>query len=165
MNSKNYLDKVGLLSRIFAYIGALALFFMTLLTTTDVVGRYLFNSPILGVFEITEFLVLIVIFSFIGYAQSEKSHIAVDLVIKIFSPKVRRYIELFNHFICFLLMALITWMGTITALDFKEAMEKSPNLAIPTYPFAFFMVIGCGVLCIEFFRDVIRFYKNKRGIE
>ena len=51
------------------------------LTTVDVVGRYVFNSPITGVFEITEYLVLILIFSFIGYTQSQKSHVAVDLLL------------------------------------------------------------------------------------
>jgi TRAP-type C4-dicarboxylate transport system permease small subunit len=35
---------------------------MMCLTTVDVVGRYVFNSPVLGAFELTEFLVLILIF-------------------------------------------------------------------------------------------------------
>jgi TRAP-type transport system small permease protein len=165
MDAKNLSDKLGRLSRVFAYAGATALFFMVLLTTTDVVGRYLFNAPITGVFEITEFLVLMVIFSFIGYTQSQKNHIAVDLVFNLFPKKAQHYIELINHLVCLLLMGLIVWMGLITAMDLKEAMEKSPNLAIPTYPFAYFMVAGCVLLCIEYVRSLIQLYLNKKETE
>ena len=44
--------KLGRLSSMLAYVGACALFVMMCLTTADVVGRYIFNSPILGVFEL-----------------------------------------------------------------------------------------------------------------
>lgn len=162
MDDKNYLNKMGLFSRLFAYIGAAALFVMALLTTVDVVGRYLFSAPVTGAFEITEFLVVITIFSFIGYTQSQKSHIAVDLAFNLFPKKIRRYIALFNHLVCLLLMGLIAWMGLITALDLLEFKEKSPNLSIPSYPFAFFMVVGCVILCVEYLRNLIRLYLNKK---
>jgi TRAP-type C4-dicarboxylate transport system permease small subunit len=154
--------KLGRISPLLASLGALALFAMMCLTVTDVVGRYLFNSPVLGAFELTEYLVLIVIFSFLAFTQAGSAHVSVDLVVTRFSPKTRLYVALFNHTLCLLLMALIAWMGFQKALDLKGTGEISPNLAIPEYPFAFFLVFGCVVMCIEYIRDLLRLFTSRR---
>jgi TRAP-type transport system small permease protein len=155
MDIESVSKKLGWLSAKLAYVGALALFIMMCLTAADVIGRYLFNHPITGVFEITEYLVLILIFSFIGYTQSQKGHVAVDLLLVKFPNRIRNIIEFCNHFICLLLMCLITWMGVEKALELKEVGEASPNLQIPAYPFVFFLVLGCVVMCIELLRDIL----------
>lgn len=155
MDIKRISRNLGWLSAKLAYVGAIALFIMMCLTAADVIGRYLFNSPITGVFEMTEYLVLILIFSFIGYTQSQKGHVAVDLLLVKFPRSLRTCIEIGNHFVCLLLMGLITWMGVQKALELKEVGEASPNLQIPAYPFAFFLVLGCVVMCIELVRDIL----------
>ena len=150
------------LSTYLAYIGAFSLFAMMCLTMADVGGRYLFNRPILGVFEITEFMVLVLIFSFLGYTQARKSHVSVDLFMMLFPKKLKVLIEIFNHLACLVIMALIAWMGVDKALELMEVGEASPNLAFPTYPFVFFLVLGCAIMCIEFIRDVIMILQNKK---
>lgn len=134
---------------------------MMCLTIADVAGRYIFNKPILGAYELTEFMVLILIFSFLGYAQSHKSHVSVDLFIFFFPAKFRMVAEIFNHLACLAVMILITWMGYETTIEMMETGESSPNLALPDYPFAFFLVIGCAVLCIEFIKDISLFLKSR----
>ena len=153
------------MSTYLAYIGALSLFIMMCLTIADVGGRYLFNRPILGAFELTEFLVLVLIFSFLAYAQAHKAHINVDLFMMFFPEELRNLIEIFNHIACFAIMILITWMGYEKAVEVMEAGESSPNLSVPSYPFVLFLVLGCAVLCIEFIRDIIAMLKNKKGAE
>ena len=150
------------LSSYLAYLGALSLFFMMCLTIADVTGRYLFNKPILGAFELTEFMVLVLIFSFLAYAQSHKSHINVDLFMMFFPEKIRNLIEIFNHVACLAIMILITWTGFENAIEVMEAGESSPNLAVPNYPFVFFLVLGCAIMCIEFIRDIVALIKDRR---
>ena len=167
MNNSNPLQLIlkffQRLSTYFAYIGALSLFLMMCLTIADVAGRYLFNKPILGAFELTEFMVLVLIFSFLAYAQSHKAHINVDLFTMFFPEKLRNIIELLNHVACLAIMILITWTGFKNAVEIMEAGESSPNLALPNYPFVFFLVLGCAIMCIEFIRDIIAISKNKKG--
>ena len=160
MGLKSLSAVLGRVSAVLAYIGAAALLLMMGLTAADVIGRYLFNAPILGTFEITEFLVLLLIFSFLAYTQSKKSHVAVDLLVGLFPQKVRAGIAVFNHTVCLLLMVLITWMGFQKALELKAVGEASPNLQIPDYPFVFFLAFGCLVFCIEYVRDLIELYVN-----
>ena len=144
-----------------AYIGAFSLFAMMCLTMADVGLRYIFNRPILGVFEITEFMVLILIFSFLGYTQARKSHVSVDLFMMLFPKRLKILIELFNHLACLAIMTLIAWMGVDKAVELMEAGEASPNLALPTYPFVFFLILGCVVMCVEFTKDIIMILKNQ----
>ena len=162
MDVKAISNKLGMSSSLLTYLGAFALFAMMLLTTADVVGRYIFNAPILGVFEVTEFMVLILIFSFIAYTQSRKAHVSVDLLVTHLPKRIQVYVDLFNHAVCLLLMALITWMGVERALEMMETGEASPNLGVPDYPFVFFLVLGCAVMCIEYIRDLIRLSGSRK---
>lgn len=154
--------KLGWLSRALSYVGAIVLFALMCLTAVDVACRYLFNAPILGVFEITEFMVLIVIFSFLASSQSHKSHVAVDLLIELFPRKVQRAVDIFNHVVCLILMGLITWQGVVRAMELKEVGEASPNLQIPDYPFVIFLVVGCLAMCFEYVRDLFRLAGGKK---
>ena len=148
--------KLAWFSSVLSYVGVLSLFAMMCLTTVDVVGRYLFNRPITGAFELTEYLVLILIFSFIGYTQSQKGHVAVDILLPLLPQKLRKLTDVANHLVCLVLMGLITWMGVAKAMDLKAVGEASPNLHIPAYPFAIYLVLGCLVMCLELIRSIIQ---------
>ncbi len=158
--------KMEWISSNLSYLGSIALFSMMLLTTVDVVGRYFFNKPVLGAFELTEFLVLILIFSFLAPSQAKKSHVAVDLLFQHLPGRLRAMIDIFNHLLCTLFMALIAYRGYVRAFEIKEFGEATSNLGIIKYPFAFFVVFGCAALSIEYLRDLIRllFVKQKGEI-
>lgn len=166
MDTETVLKKLGWPGNMLSYLGAVGLFVMMLLTAADVAGRYLFNRPILGAFELTEFLVLILIFSFLARTQAEKNHVAVELLLGRLSKKWRTVIGFFNHAVCLVMMGLFVWMSTSRALELKEYGEASSNLGISKYPFAFFVVIGCAVLGLEYARDLIRMaHAKKKGIQ
>lgn len=154
MNTKTILSKYGIFSSLLSNIGAIALFGMMALTVIDVAGRYLFNAPLLGAFELTEFLVLILIFSFLGYTEANKRHICVELILDLLPKRVQYICELINHVICLGLFVLITCMAVLKAIELMSTGESSPNLFIPNYPFAFFLALGSLVMCIEYIRDI-----------
>jgi len=90
-------------------------------------------------------------------------HVTVDLVLSRFPKTLRFYVDLFNHTMSLVIMALITWIGTERAIELKEVAETSPNLGVPFYPFAFFLVLGCLVMCIEYIRNLISAVKSRKG--
>ena len=69
-----------LMQRSLGLITAVLLFMMMILTLLDVFGRYLFNSPIMGAYEITELMLVVLIFAGIPLAGANDEHIAVDLI-------------------------------------------------------------------------------------
>jgi len=155
MKIEKIVKRLGWCSSFLARIGCVSLFLMMGLTVVDVGGRFFFNSPILGSFELTQYLVAVTIFSFIGYAQYDKIHVNVDLLVNSFPRKLQNLIDLFNYLVCLGLMILFTWMTIEKALEVMATGEKPMNLPIPQYPFVFFIAVGCGVACIEFARDII----------
>jgi TRAP-type C4-dicarboxylate transport system permease small subunit len=161
MNIENVNKRLEFISSKLAYLGTIALLAMMLLTTADVVGRYFFNSPILGALEVTEFLVLILIFSFLAHTQAKKSHVAVDLFFDLLPRSLRSVIDFINHLVCLAFMGLIAYMGIHRALEIKEFGEATNNLGIVKFPFAFFVVFGCAVMCIEYLRDIIGLLTRK----
>ncbi len=165
MNIRNLVNMMGLFSYVLSKLGCLALFAMMCLTVIDVVGRYIFNSPILGAFELTSFLVSIMIYSFLGYAQSEKVHVTVDLLVNAFPNKAQTVVKLFNYVIGLFIMILFSWKGFEKAIEAMEAGDSPMNLPIPIYPFVFFLAFGCGIVCIEFIRDILRSYVKLTGKE
>jgi len=156
MNIKNFFNTTGIFSYVLARLGCLALFMMMGLTVVDVVMRHALNAPILGSFEITRYLIVILIFSFIGYAQSQKAHVSVDIFVNTFPQKAQSLIELFNFSVSLIVMILITWKGYEKAMESMATGDKPMNLPIPEFPFVFFLALGCGIMCIELFRDILR---------
>jgi TRAP-type C4-dicarboxylate transport system permease small subunit len=98
---------------------------------------------------------LIMVFSFLAFAQCQKAHISVDIVYDRFPPLLRRFLARFNHFLCLVMSIFVSYMGVHRVLDIIRSGASSTLLKIPDYPFAIFMVVGCGVLCIEFLMDVL----------
>ena len=158
---RNFVKILGLFSYFLSRLGCVALFAMMCLTVVDVVGRYVFNSPILGAYEITEFMVLVMVFSFLGYAQAQKAHVTVDIVYERFPANARRIIAIANYIISFIVMLIVCWMGFEKAVETWQTGEKPLNLAVLNYPFVFFLSFGAMVMCIEYIRDVIRKLQQK----
>jgi TRAP-type C4-dicarboxylate transport system permease small subunit len=61
------------------YPAAAVLFFMMALTCVDVVGRYLFNTPVTGGFELTEVSLAALIFLGLPLVTLRNDHVVVDL--------------------------------------------------------------------------------------
>jgi TRAP-type transport system small permease protein len=154
MIANSLLKKLSLPGKFMSYIGNISIAGMTLLSAADVVGRYFFNSPILGAYEITEYLMLIMVFSYLGITQSQKAHINVDIVFNHLSPGFQAILTRINDVICLLMMIIVSCMGVQKVLANIKTGEASILLKIPDYPFAIFMTIGCVVLTIEFLKDV-----------
>jgi len=156
MNIRNLVNTMGIFSFILSRIGCLALFLMMGLTVVDVFKRHVFNSPILGSFEITRYLIVILIFAFIGHAQAQKAHVNVDIFVNAFPKKVQAVIDLFNYSVSLILMILVTWKGFETAMESMATGDSPMNLPVTEYPFVLFLALGCGIMCIELARDVLR---------
>lgn len=64
------------------YVAVLATFFMMCLTTADAAGRYLFNRPITGAYEVTEkYLMVAMVFLGVCYAYRGGAYIRVTFLV------------------------------------------------------------------------------------
>lgn len=130
-------------------IGMVVLAILMLLGAADVLGRYLFNQPIMRTYEISQILLASIVFFGWAYTQYEDKHISIGLVFERFSPSVQRIIRIITHFLALIVFGLIAWQATILAMDFFHANRLLGGLLIPIYPFQLFVSFGAVLICLE----------------
>ena len=81
------------LSNIMDRIASVVLFFMMLLTIADVFLRKIFNKSILGTVEVSEFMLVILIFFALAHTEVLNGHVKVDLVLSRFGERVQGLLE------------------------------------------------------------------------
>ena len=156
------LKRLGAISTVFSRISTIALFGMMFLTVLDVAMRYIFRAPLLGVHEISEFLMVAIVFLSLGYTQAQEGHVAVDIFVSRLSKRAQLIIEFFNHGITLILLLLMAWETTLTGVELMETMEVSGTLPIPVFPFVFIVSLGCLAMGVELVRDyskILEYYK------
>jgi TRAP-type C4-dicarboxylate transport system permease small subunit len=103
--------------KILEAICSVLIFTMMILTFADVIGRYVFISPIFGAAEMIQFLLAMTIFAGLSLVNAHDDHITVDLFepfLDRFIPNVRRFlVQTFSVVV----MAIITVEMTRFALE------------------------------------------------
>lgn len=122
---------------------ALALFAIMALTFFDVGGRKLLSNSIPGSLELTELLMVAVIFAALPLVSLRGEHVVFDSLDSRLPPGVRRTQQALVHLLCAASMLGLAWLMWQTGSDFRAAGEVTAQLGIPKHPF----IYGMGVLC------------------
>jgi C4-dicarboxylate transporter DctQ subunit len=127
LDSKNRLGRV--VDEIEETCIALCLGLMTLITFSNVIARYIFNSNILWALELTVFLFAWLVLMGASYAVKKQVHIGVDVVINAVSPGKRKVLALLSVTAClaFSILLLIGawnyWFAFITERAWLETED------------------------------------------
>ncbi len=112
---------------------------MMLLTSADAMSRYLFNSPILGAYEITEkYLMVSSIFLGMSYAYRGGAFIRVTFLVDRLPPAGRMVADHFAHFVslaCCLIFVVATGQQAWRALGDTATLTTLPVPVGPSYLF------------------------------
>ncbi len=143
---------------------------MMFLTVGDVVGRYLvgrlpFFQPIPGTFELTEFMLVIIVFTALGYAQVRRDHITIDVVVSRFSSRTQSVIDSITYLFSLALFSIVTWQSAAFAYRLFLERDVSGILLIPAYPFVIVVALGsllfCLVLLVNFLCSLAKVVKHE----
>src|SRR5215468_10294773 len=151
------------LDRALGFSAAVLLFCLMMLTTADVIGRYIFNSPIRGAFEITELLLLTLIFAGLPLASRANEHVTLDFIDMILSDGGRLLLSRLVDFICGLLFLGLAYRVWIKADRIEGYGDTTEVLRIPVGPFVYFMAIMVAVTGIVHLTKVF-FPAPPRGV-
>ena len=114
---------------------------MMALTVGDVVARYLFNRPLRGAFEVTELLLLVLIFAGLPLVSLADEHAVMDFVDRVLRRRGRealvRAVQAGNAAFMFLL-AWLTWLKADRIWAYRDATDV---LRIVYGPFVYFMAL------------------------
>jgi TRAP-type C4-dicarboxylate transport system permease small subunit len=124
-------------------LAGLALFATMVLTFFDVLGRKLLDHSIAGSLEMTELMMVIVIFGALPLVSARGEHIVFDSLDPIW-PKCLRNLHLrLVHLVCATALISLGWLMWQTGHDFQVMGETTAQLGIPKSPF----IYGMGILC------------------
>ena len=152
---------VNPLSKIMSKISWAVLFLMMLLTITDVILRKTLSQSILGTVEISEFMLVIVIFCALANTETINGHVKVDLVMSRFSGRVQGFMDMITQFVCFVFSVMITWSTLIYSEEMRASAEVTQDLWIPIYPFIYVVALGSAVLALTL---LIKFFLALRKV-
>jgi len=124
------------LERGLGYVAATALFAMMLLTFADVVGRKFWVS-IPGSLEVTELLMLVVIFVGLPLASLKGEHVFFDLLDQVLPERVRHLQSMLANAICAALLAGASWLVYRRAARTAGQGDITAQLEIPIAPFQY----------------------------
>jgi TRAP-type transport system small permease protein len=129
-------------------ISLAALALMTAITVVDVAGRYLFNRPLLGSLELSEILMVFLVFGAFAVTELSHGHVDVDVVVTRMPPRVQAACETFAALLSVGFWGAITWRTAVHAQNVGAAGETTPNLGLPITPFVWTAALGCGLFTL-----------------
>lgn len=140
-------------SSLINWAGCFVLAVMMFFTAADVMGRYFFNRPILGSFEIQAFLMAIVVGFSLAICGVNKGHISVDIVLSLLPKRVRAVMDLISDLVSISFMVFVTWQTFHYMVILYQTHNVASTIPIPSWPFALASALGMTVFSLVLLRD------------
>jgi TRAP-type mannitol/chloroaromatic compound transport system permease small subunit len=154
-----------LVDTINTYLGraaALIIPIIMIIVFTEVVMRYLFNSPTIWAWDINIQLFALVVLLSGGFTLLNKGHVNIDLLYGRLSTRQRAWLDVITAPVFFLFMGILVWkLGVMAVQSVEEREVMSTILAPPIYPMKVIVTIGTFLF---FLQGVVALIRNIRII-
>lgn len=127
---------------------AVLLLAMMTLTSVDVLGRYLFNNPLTGAFELTELMLAALIFLGLPLATERDEHITVDLTDAVLPHGVVKSQVMVMNWLSAVALAVLAWQLWLKAQSLAADGHITNTLEVPLAPFGYLMALSCGLTAV-----------------
>jgi TRAP-type C4-dicarboxylate transport system permease small subunit len=138
------LSERGWERRVEAILGVAAsaiLFAMMALTVVDVVARYVFSRPLRGAFEVTELMLLVLIFAGLPLVSFTDEHAVMDFVDRVLGLRALGWLTRLVQGVSAAFMALLAWLTWRKADRIWAYQDATDVLRILYGPFVYFMAV------------------------
>lgn len=123
---------------------------MTLVTFSQVIARYVFNTGAVWALELTIFLFAWLVLFGMSYGVRVGAHIAVDLLVRHFTPATQRLVGLLAVALC-MLYAAILFKGGWDTLDLLLLIGiEAEDVPIPLWIPTLILPLGFALLFFRF---------------
>jgi TRAP-type C4-dicarboxylate transport system permease small subunit len=136
----------------FCFAGMFAVVPLMFLTTADVMGRTFLNKPIAGTFELSEYMLSVLILLGAAYTQQIRGHVGVDFLTRRFPPRAQAVLQAMTTLAALFIIAIIVYHGFLEAVHERAVSDQ---LRIPQWPFKLLVSVGGFLLWMELWLDLI----------
>ena len=128
------------LSRFTGYLATGMLGILMVLTVANVILRDIFNNPIRGTPELSEFIMVLVVFLALAWCAVTRKHVKVELITSRLPLKVQKILNGFTLFLALGIFVTITWQSFLESM---VVYDTTSLLRLPHTPF--FWIMTCGL--------------------
>lgn len=132
-----------MLETVSGLLAGIALFAIMVLTFLDVGGRKLLDNSITGSLELTELLMVVVIFGALPLVSERGEHVVFDSLDPYLPRLIKKIQRALVHLLCAAALLALGWLMWKTGREFMQTGETTAQLKILKAPFIF----GMGLLC------------------
>lgn len=129
--------------RVLAFIAGAVLFMLMLATFADVVGRYFFNRPLLGTYELTQLALALTIFSAMPWVTLNSGHVEIDFVYTRLSPRWQKVNRVCVDLLVIVIFVLVGYAVIQQGIKARDSGLRTEDLGIGLYWAIFYMALCC----------------------
>jgi TRAP-type transport system small permease protein len=137
-----------LLSTLCSALAASALFSIMVLTLIDVSGRKLISTSVPGSLELTELLMVVVIFAGLPLVSLRGEHVVFDSLDAHLPRGLRRVQDGVVDLLCALALGGVAWLMWVKAGQMSEYGDTTAQLKITQGPFVYLMSLLCALTAL-----------------
>ena len=124
-----------------AVVCGVILTMMMALTVLDVIGRYGFNSPLIGATELTEVLLISVVFIGLPAVSIDRAHVTVDLLVTRIPDRIQPVRRIAVGVVCVGVQLLVAWRLWLQGNQIDGYGGVTNSLRLPVAPVAWFCAL------------------------
>ena len=141
------------------FIAGCCLVFIIATVCIDVILRDLFNAPIQWVFEVAEYLLLVITFFSAAWVLRDEGHVDLDILTNQLPTRVQYLLKLITSAMGVFLCAVLAYFSAVCSLYlYKRGIYYPTLLEMPKAPVICVLVLGFLLLFIQFIRRTRKYY-------
>ena len=143
------------LGRVVLGISSLCLIVAAIVGAVDVVSTAFFKRPVPLTVELSSYLLPLIVFGTLAYAQQRREHVAVDLVTNRLAKAVQGALQTLALVAGLAVFSLLAWRSGVLFLDsFERGETASAAYAFSVWPFKLAAFVALTVAALEFLRQL-----------
>ncbi len=132
---------------------------MVIIVVGQVILR-VFLVPVMGTLELSEYLLICIVFFSVSYATRDGEHISMRELQKLLPKRVRTVIAFVTYLGGFACSAIICYSAVISAL--RNLRNITPSLGMPMPVFFLPTIVGFALLTLEFLAGLVKIVTGRR---
>jgi TRAP-type transport system small permease protein len=136
----------------------------SIVTISDITGRYLLGVSFPGSFEIASMAMAFIVYGSMPYAQMKGSHIRIDMLTQRLPRGVRVSADLFALFLGMCFWSAMAWfLGIWTLESWRSRKFSAGELPFAIYPIKFAATFGSAIFALEFLLEIVQILSDVLG--
>jgi TRAP-type C4-dicarboxylate transport system permease small subunit len=146
------------------WLAIIAAAVMMFLVTADVFSRYIFNIPLNGSVEVTELLMIVMVFLGLGYSVTTGSLVSIEVITSKLPKRAQGILGMITTLLGMVYVAMVTWRTALRGARMVGSTYATTTsiFLIPIYPFLFVLAFGTTLLILML---VLELHKYSRRVK